>query len=120
MDVKKLGVVVEQKGIAPTAKNLESLAKASDKAAPAVERLSSSLGSFKSTNLDSFASKLQDTSTAIKEVKAATSGMADMAKNILVHGHFVDRNRSNATCANYQYLAHMPFPLIRDSLSARI
>ena len=82
MDVKKLGVVVEQKGIAPTAKNLESLAKSSDKAAPAVERLSSSLGSFKSINLDSFASKLQDTSTAIKEVKAATSGMADMAKNI--------------------------------------
>ena len=45
---------------------------------------------------------------------------ADMAEDILVHGHFVDRNRSNATCANYQYLAHMQFPLIRDSLSARI
>lgn len=82
MDVKKLGVVVEQKGIAPTAKNLESLAKASDKAAPAVERLSSSLKGFKSVNLDSFAAKLQDTSLAIKEVKASTSGMADMAKNI--------------------------------------
>ena len=49
-----------------------------------------------------------------------TARQTDVAKDIRVHGHLVDSNRSDAACANYQYLAHLQFPLIRDSLSARI
>lgn len=82
MDVKKLSVVVEQKGIAPTAKNLNSLAKAAEGAQQPLERLSSTLGSFKSVNLDKFSGNLQETSQAIKDVKASTQGLAEMAKNI--------------------------------------
>jgi len=82
MDVKKLSVVVEQKGIAPTAKNLDSLAKAAEGAQKPLERLSSTLGSFKNVNLDKLSGNLQDTTQAIKDVKASTSGLADMAKNI--------------------------------------
>ncbi|MEY3878037.1 MAG: hypothetical protein RLZZ191_1720 [Pseudomonadota bacterium] len=75
---------------------------------------------IKAISVDNDARALLDRNGNRIALRLCPACKADMAEDVLIHGHFVDRNRSHATSANYQYLAHIPFPLIRDSFSGRI